>query len=46
MDARLEQVRWAFYQWLGALSIDEIMSNEALMERAQQVEWLLKKFSV
>ena len=46
MDERLEQVKWAFYQWLGELSIDEILSNGALMESVKHVERLLKTAKV
>lgn len=42
MEERLEQVKWAFYQWLGELSTDEILSNSALLESVKQVERLLK----
>ena len=46
MEERLEQVKWAFYQWLGALSVDEILSNSALIESVKTVERLLKMAKV
>ena len=46
MQASLERLKWAFYQWLGALSIEEVTRNGVLMECAKQVECLLKKANV
>lgn len=41
MGSRLSKLKWAFYEWLGALSTQEIMSNSNLMEAAKHVERLL-----
>lgn len=46
MQANLERLKWAFYQWLGALSIEEVTRNSVLMDCAKRVESLLKKAKV
>lgn len=46
MEERLEKVKWAFYGWLGSLSIQEILNNITLMKNVERVELLLKKIKV
>jgi len=43
MKSRIEKLKWAFYQWVGALSIEEVTTNATLMECVHRVERLLIK---
>lgn len=41
MSDTVSKLKWAFYQWLGALSIQEVMTNSTLMECVKRVERLM-----
>lgn len=43
MESRFAKLKWAFYQWLGSLSIKEIMNNQDLMESIRRFERLIQK---
>lgn len=45
MESKIAKLKWAFYEWLGALSIDEIMNNAGLMECVQRVERLMRQLA-
>lgn len=36
-------LKWAFYDWMGAISVDEIMSNQRLVERLKVVEKVFRR---
>jgi len=36
--SELQQLKEAFYEWLGRLSVEEIMSNHCLIERVKVFE--------
>ena len=37
----LKDLKWAFYDWCASLTIDEIVSNEPLIEVIERVERML-----
>jgi len=43
MNERLEQLKWAIYEWIGTISVRELSQNKSLAER---IERLCKTLSV